>query len=87
MLRDSILRSSDAYRRPGAARRRLAGAPLVPSQNVSRYQARNMPPPRYDLNRTEAHDRLNTILVLTLAVAVTGAGVALIERIGTWLSP
>jgi hypothetical protein len=69
MRHDSVLRSSDAYRRPGVARRT------------------NMPPPTYDLNRTEEHDTLNTLLVLTLAVAVTGAGIALIERIGTWLSP
>ena len=69
MRHESILRSSDAYRRPGAARRT------------------NMPPPTYDLNRTAAHDTLNTLLVLTLAVTATGAGIALIERIGTWLGP
>jgi hypothetical protein len=87
MFRDSILRSSDGYRRPGAARRTPAGSHLVPSHDASRYQARNMPPPTYDLERAEPPSFRPMILVLSLAVVVAGAGIALIQRIGTWLSP
>ena len=83
---ESILSSSDCFRRPGTARRTLTRAPLVPSQDVSRYPARDMPPPTYDLDRQEAPASVFPMLVLALAVTVTGAGIALIERIGTWLS-
>ena len=83
----SIVDSSDGYRRPGAARRTPADSTRVPSQNVSRYQASNMPPPTYDLERKEDSGAWPTILVLTLAVVTIGAGIALIERIGTALSP
>ena len=82
-----ILRPFDGYRRPGTAQRTLTTAPLVPSQDVCRYQARDMPPPTYDLDRTEAPSSVLTVLILTLAVVTIGAGVALIDRIGTWLSP
>jgi hypothetical protein len=86
MRHDPILRSSDGYRRPEAARRTLAGTPLVPSQDVSRYQARNMPPPTYDLDRAEAPVSFLTVLVLTLAAMVIRAGIVLIQRVGTWLT-
>jgi hypothetical protein len=83
---DSVLDPSDFFRRPGTARRELTRAPVVPSQDVSRYPARDMPPPTYDLDREEAPASSFPLLVLALAVTVTGAGIALIERIGTWLS-
>ena len=60
---------------------------LVPSEDVSRYQATNMPPPTYDLDRKDVSASLFTILILTLAAAATGAGIVLIQRIGSWLSP
>jgi hypothetical protein len=84
MHHDSVLDPSDVFRRPGTARRVLTRAPIAPSQDVSRYQATNMPPPTYDLDRPPASVPM---LVLALAVTVAGAGIALIERIGTWLSP
>ena len=86
MLHDSSLRSTDVYRRPGAVRRKPAGSLLVPSQDASRYQARNMPPPTYDLDRPEAPAPLLTVLVLTLAAMATRAGIVLIQRVGTWLT-
>jgi hypothetical protein len=46
-----------------------------------------MPPPTYDLERKEDSGAWPTILVLTLAVVTIGAGIALIERIGSALSP
>jgi hypothetical protein len=86
MHHGSVLDPSEIFRRPGTARRVLTRAPLAPSQDVSRYQATNMPPPTYDLDRPEAPASPLPLLVLALAVTVTGAGIALIERIGTWLS-
>jgi len=83
----SILDLPDWYRRPRTERRTLTGSPRVPSQDVSRYQAKNMPPPTYDLGPTDVSASLLTILILTLAVVATGAGIIIIERIGTWLSP
>jgi hypothetical protein len=83
----SIVDSSDGYRRPGAARRTPADSARVPSQDVSRYQARNMPPPTYELERKQDSGSWPTILVFTLAVVTIGAGIALIERIATALSP
>jgi len=87
MRHDSIPSSYEIRPRPEAVRRTPTRASLVLSQDVCRYQARNMPPPTYDLGRTGAPIAVITVLVLTLAVVVTGAGVALIDRIGTWLSP
>jgi len=74
----------DSLHRPGTARRALTLAPPVPSQDVSRYQARHMPAPTYDLAR---HERgfLQSIVVPALALAFAGGAIALIQRIGTWL--
>jgi len=82
MRNDSILDSTYCYRRSGAARRTLTRTPLAPSQDVSRYQARDMPPPTYDLDRKSEPASLLTILVLSLALVATGAGVVLIQGIG-----
>jgi len=75
----------DSFRRAGTAHRTLTRAPLVPSQDVSRYQARDMPAPTYDLDR-QAPDLLHSLLVPALAVAVTGGGIVLIQQIGAWLA-
>ena len=75
----------DSFRRAGTAHRTLTRAPLVPSQDVSRYQARDMPAPIYDLDR-EGGDFPRSILMPALAVAITGGGIALIQRLGAWLS-
>lgn len=75
----------DSFRRAGTAHRTLTRAPLVPSQDVSRYQARDMPAPVYDLDR-ERDDFPSSIWLPALAVAITGGGIALIQRLGAWLS-
>ena len=74
----------DSFHRPGTAQRTMTLAPLVPSQEVSRYQAQHMPAPTYDLDRRKP-SFLQSILVPALAIALAGGGIALIQRIGTWL--
>ena len=70
------------HRSPAARRTRtLLG--IVPSQDVTRYQARDMPRPTFDLSRTEQPGSLFTILVVALALCAIGAGIVLIQRIGT----
>jgi len=76
----------DAFRRSGTVQRTLTRAPLVPSQDVSRYQAKDMPPPIYDLEHKELAF-LHSFLVPTLAVVMTGGSIVLIQRIGSWLAP
>lgn len=75
----------DLFHRPGTAHRTLTRAPLVPSQDVSRYQARDMPAPTYDLDR-EDRGFLHASVLPALVVALTGAGIVLIQRIGAWLA-
>ena len=87
MRSNAILHSPDGYRRPVTARPTLTCPPLVPSQDVSRYQATNMPPPTYELDRRPAPASLLTILVVSLALAATGGGIVLIQHIGMWLVP
>ena len=87
-MRDySILDSPDGYRRSGIAGRTLTRALLVPSQDVCRYQARDMPRPTYDLDGKAAPAPLLTILVATLVLVATGAGIIFVQRIMMWLSP
>jgi hypothetical protein len=83
----SILDSPDGYRRSGSAGHTLTRALLVPSQDVCRYQARDMPRPTYDLDRKEAPAPWLKILVASLAVVATGAGIIFIQRIVMWLRP
>jgi hypothetical protein len=75
----------DSFRRSGTAHRTLTRAPLVPSQDVSRYQARDMPAPTYDLDQ-KTPELLHSILLPALAVAITGGGIVLIQQIGAWLA-
>ena len=75
----------DSFHRPGAAYRTLTRAPLVPSQDVSRYQARDMPAPIYDLDHKDC-GFLQSSFLPALAVAIAGAGIFLIQRIGAWLA-
>jgi hypothetical protein len=77
----------DGYRRSGTVRRALTLAPIVPSQDVCRYQATDMPPPTYDLDREEPSRLVRAILVPALAIAATGGAIVLIQRIGIWLAP
>jgi hypothetical protein len=49
MTNRTIANPVDPYRRGGTAQRASTLAPIVPSQDATRYQARDMPPPNYDL--------------------------------------
>jgi hypothetical protein len=82
-IHDSL---EDGYRRSGTVRRALTLAPTVPSQDVCRYQARDMPPPTYDLDREEPSMLVRAIIVPALAIAATGGAIVLIQRIGVWLA-
>jgi hypothetical protein len=87
MRNNAVLDLPDRYHRSGTARRALTLAPIVPSQDVSRFQASDMPKPTYDLDRKDDREFLNFILFAALALVVTGAGIVLIQRIGVWLAP
>ena len=80
-----ILDASAGYRGSGSPGRTLTRALLVPSQDVCRYQAKNMPRPTYDLDRKESHAYLIAIFAATLALVAFGAAIILVARIGTWL--
>jgi len=74
--------------RVGTHRARAAQRPrtllgIVPSQDVTRYQARNMPRPTFDLIRRDEPASFFTILVIAIALCAIGAGIVLIQRIGT----
>jgi hypothetical protein len=77
--------ANDFFRRQGTAHRTLTRAPLVPSQDVSRYQAHDMPAPTYDLDH-EPQGLLRSTTVPALAVAFTAGAIVLIQRIGAWLA-
>ena len=87
MRAQSILNSPDGYRRSGTAGRTLTRVLLVPSQDVCRYQARDMPRPTYDLEGKEAPAPLLRILAAMLVPVATGAGIIFIQRIVMWLRP
>lgn len=57
---------------------------LAPSEDVVRYQARDMPAPTYDLDR-KPPGLLSSILVPALAAAIMGGSIVLIQRVGAWL--
>ena len=82
-----VLAPAECYRRHGTVRRTMTLAPLTPSQDVTRYQAKLMPPPVFDLVREDASASRLAILIRTLAFAATGGAIALIQRIGVWLEP
>ena len=82
-----ILDASASYRRFGTAGPTPSHALLVPSQDVCRYQAKDMPRPTYNLDRKGEPTYLLTVLVATLAVVGFAAAIILIQRIGVWLNP
>ena len=82
-----ILDASGGYRRSGNTGRTVTRAQLAPSQDVCRYQAKDMPRPTYHLDRNAEPTYLLKILVATLAPVGFGAGIILIQRIGVWLRP
>lgn len=75
--------AGDTFHRAGTAQRTLTRAPGVPSQDVTRYPAKDMPPPKYDLAQKD-DDFIHALLVPVAAV-LTGAVVALIQRLSAWL--
>jgi len=83
MTNHSFAISAESYRRFGTTQRVLTLAPVVPSQDVTRYQARNMPPPKYDLARTNEPPSQLTILLRVLALAAVGAIMIVIRRFTT----
>jgi len=87
MHENSILKAPTRDRHAGVARRSLTLVPPLASQDVSRYQARNMPAPTYDLDRKHRSDLLHTIWVPLLVLVATGAAIVLVQLFGTWLSP
>jgi hypothetical protein len=85
MLDPSVRDSAEYYRRRGTARRTLTLAPLTPSQDVTRYQAKLMPPPTFDLDRKDKIESLLAIHFRTLAFVATRGAIVMIQRIGVWL--
>jgi len=71
------------FHRSRAAQRPRTLPGIAPSQDVTRYQATNMPRPTFDLSRREESASLFMILVVALALCVVGAGIVLIQRIWT----
>jgi hypothetical protein len=86
LLRGTPIDSHDYFRRVGTAKRARTLAPVVPSQDVSRYQATDMPRPNYDLDHTGRTETPIMLLILALAVTAIGAAIVLIQRIGAWLT-
>ena len=85
MTHPSITSSAELYRRLGTAQRAFTLAPVVPSQDVTRYQARNMPRPTYDLARESEPTPRLTILLRTLALVAAGAAIVVLRRLTTLL--
>lgn len=82
----TLVDSTDYFRRVGTAKRTRTLAPVVPSQDATRYQATDMPRPTYQLDGADRPESQVKLLILALAVVLTGAGTALIHRIGSWLT-
>lgn len=87
MTHQPVLTWSDAHRRPVASRRKLALAPLPPSEDASRYQAVEMPPPTYNLDRQREALSLRALVILAIACMVTGAAIVYLQNFGMWLIP
>jgi len=68
------------------ARRTRSLPELVPSQDVTRYQARTMPPPTYDLNPGDDLEFRRRLLTLALVAAAIGAGLILVQILSSWLA-
>jgi hypothetical protein len=71
--------SQHPFRRIGTAQRALTRAPLVPSQDCTRYQAVHIPPPTYDLSAPQ--DSWRSTLIPALALVATGAVIVLIQSL------
>jgi len=75
--------SVEPYRRSGTAQRELTLAPVVPSQDATRYQAQHVPPPKYDL--AQKNEPLSTLAhwVRALAPVTTAVAIMLFRRRST----
>jgi hypothetical protein len=73
----------EPYRRFGTARREFTLAPVVDSQDVTRYQAQHMPPPQYDLARKNEPRSALATLLRALAFVTTGAVIAFLRHLTT----
>jgi len=76
------VRPGDFRHRDTTPRKRSLIA-LAPSDDASRYPAKDMPRPTYDLDRKDETMPWLRIFVLMLTLVATGAGIVLIQRIGT----
>jgi hypothetical protein len=87
MDQHTFVDAADGFRRAGTAQRTRTLAPVVPSQDATRYQALDMPRPTYDLERpTERPSPGMTLRILVLTLVAAVAAIALIQRVGAWLS-
>jgi hypothetical protein len=86
MYPQTFVDAADGFRRTGTAQRTRTLAPVVPSQDATRYQALDMPRPTYDLDRTDTPSPRMTLRILVLTLVAAVAAIALIQRIGAWLS-
>jgi hypothetical protein len=76
----------DDFRRPGTAKRTRTLAPVVPSQDVTRYQASDAPRPTYDLDPPDGSESPILLRILGGAVVATAVAIALIKLVGAWLT-
>ena len=83
MRHDTIPISPRDYRRRDTTPRKRSLVALATSHDASRYPAKDMPRPTYDLDRKDGTTPWLTIFVLMLALVATGAGIVLIQQIGT----
>jgi hypothetical protein len=83
MTHHSITSSADLYRRFGTARRVFTLASIVPSQDVTRYQAHNMPKPKFDLARENEPTPRLTIVLRVLSRMAAGAVIGSLRRFTT----
>ena len=67
----AIAISGIPHRRQRTAQRAFTLAPVVPSQDATRYQARNMPKPKYDLERKNQSVSLLGLLLRIYSLLVT----------------
>ena len=86
MVQGTLVESHDYFRRVGTAKRTQTFAPVVPSQDASRYQATDMPRPTYDLSRSNWPAPPLRAVILALADVATGSAIGFAQRIGTWLT-
>jgi hypothetical protein len=86
MNQGTLFDARDSFRRERIARRAYTLAPVVPSQDVSRYPAKDMPRPTYDLIRADPAESRLTLVIVAITAAATGAGILIVQTLGAWLA-